>query len=56
MVELWDEIQGRNNAYEIIDDLEANGRITPELAAEARGILDDMVNETCKRIRAGECY
>lgn len=56
MSELWDEIKGRNNAYEIIDELETSGRITPELAAEARGILDDMVNDTCKRQRACGCY
>jgi len=56
MQELWDEIQERNNAYEIIDELETSGRITPELAAEARGILDDISNERCKQMRAQECY
>lgn len=56
MSELWDEIHGRSNAHAIIDELEANGRITPELAAEARGILDDIANERCKQMRAPERY
>lgn len=54
--DVWDHIQGRSNQYELIDELEAKGEITPLMAEEVRGALDDQVNEACKQIRAGKYY
>lgn len=54
--DVWDYIRGRTNTYELVDELEAKGEISPLMAEQVRGVLDDQVNEVCKQMRAGNYY
>lgn len=52
--ELWIYLSDKPNKRELIDELEAKGEISVLTALDAHSHLDDIANETYKRMREDE--